>query len=51
MKSAINLTVISGIMIAIFSQLNPYDFSHPKRVYIIHSENVGRVHFSKEHQS
>ena len=43
MKSAINLTLITGLMMAIFAQINPYDALHPKRLYIIHSENVSFV--------
>ena len=46
MKSAINLTLITGLMMAIFAQINPYDALHPKRLYIIHSENVSFVSYS-----
>jgi hypothetical protein len=35
------LGIISLVMMAFFSQRNPFDAMHQKRLFVIHSENVG----------
>ena len=34
------MLTMSFVSVAIFSMRNPFDAMHPKRLYVIHSENV-----------
>ena len=40
LRSLAFLTLFSGAMILLFTQRSPFDSTHPRRVYILHSENV-----------
>ncbi|KLO13952.1 hypothetical protein SCHPADRAFT_920864 [Schizopora paradoxa] len=45
-KATVLSGAVSAIMIILFSLRSPFDAMHPKRLYVIHSENVttGEVH-------
>ena len=35
------LSVIMGVLIAVFASMEPFDAMHQKRLFILHMENVG----------
>ena len=49
LKFALVLSVLTSLaMMALFAQREVFDAMHPKRVYVLHSENVGGIFFKKK---
>ena len=40
LHSLTHLALLSSVMILLFTQLNPFDATHPRRVFVVHNENV-----------
>ena len=40
LRSLTHLALLSSVMILLFTQLNPFDAMHPRRVFVVHNENV-----------
>jgi chromate transport protein ChrA len=42
LRGVINVSIIVGVLMALFALRVPFDKMHQKRLFVIHQENVGR---------